>query len=129
MNQECVLVIEHDTLVRYPLAEYLRECGYRVLEAVNYTEARALLDKASHRIDVVLADIQTPDQDGFMFSSWLRRAHPHVELLVSGTVAKIAQNAGELCEEGPAGTKSPNYREVLDRIRRTLAARSRWRRL
>jgi len=60
MNEECVLIIEQDTLVRHPLAEYLRDCGYRVLEAVNYGEARALLDKASLRIDVVLADIQGP---------------------------------------------------------------------
>ena len=127
MNQECVLIIEHDTLVRHPLAEYLRECGYRVLEAVNYVEARALLDKASRRIDVVLADIQMPDQEGFTFSSWLRRSHPHVELLLSGTIAKIVQNAGELCEEGPAPRKPPDYREVLNRIRQTLAARSRWR--
>lgn len=124
MNQECVLIIEHDTLVRHPVAEYLRDCGYRVLEAANYIEARALLDKSPRHIDVVLADIQTPDQEGFIFSSWLRRSHPHVELLLSGTVAKIAQSAGELCEEGPMPTY-PDYRELLDRIRSSLAARSR----
>ena len=128
MNEECVLIIEQDTLVRHPLADYLRDCGYRVLEVVNYGEARALLDKTSLRIDVVLADIQGPDeQEGFLFSSWLRRAHPHVELLLSGTVAKIAQNAGELCEEGPAPIKPADYHLVLDRIRRALAARDRWR--
>jgi len=127
MNEECVLIIEQDTVVRHPLAEYLRDCGYRVLEAVNYGEARALLDKASLRIDVVLADIQAPEQEGFLFSSWLRRAHPHVELLLSGTVAKIAQNAGEICEEGPAPTKPPDHDAILDRIRRALAARDRWR--
>jgi DNA-binding NtrC family response regulator len=127
MEEDCVLIIEHDTLVRHPLAEYLRDCGYRVLEAVNYGEARALLDDASLRIDVVLADIRAPEQEGFLFSSWLRRAHPHVELLLSGTVGKIAQNAEEICEEGPAPTKPPDHHAVLDRIRRALAARARWR--
>ena len=127
MNEECVLIIEQDTLVRHPLADYLRDCGYRVLEAVNYGEARALLDKTSLRIDVVLADIQTPDQEGFTFSSWLRRAHSDVELLLSGTVARIAQNAEEVCEKGPAPTKPPDHNAILDRIRRALAARDRWR--
>lgn len=127
MNEECVLIVEHDTLVRHPLAEYLRDCGYRVLEAVNYREARALLDEASQGVDVVLANIQTPDQEGFKFSTWLRRLHPRVELLLSGTVVRIAQNAEELCEEGPAPIKPPDHHALLDRIRRALAARDRWR--
>jgi len=54
------------------------------LEAANYGEARALLDDASLRIDVVLADIQAPEQEAFLFYSWLRRVHPDVELLLSG---------------------------------------------
>jgi len=128
MNQECVLIVEHDTLVRHPLAEYLRDCGYRVVETVSYAEARTLFDKASDHIDVVLANIQTPDQEGFTFSSWLRRAHSDVEILLSGTVARIAQNAEEICEEGPAPTKPPDHNAILDRIRRALAARDRWRR-
>lgn len=61
------MIIEHDALVRHPLAEYLRDCGYRVLEAVNYKEARALLDQASLDVEVVLADIQAPDHEGFLF--------------------------------------------------------------
>ena len=39
----CILLVECDIVVRSPLAEYLRECGYRVLEAVNTIEARELL--------------------------------------------------------------------------------------
>jgi DNA-binding response OmpR family regulator len=35
-----ILVVERDILVRQPLAQYLRDCGYRVLEAVNAVEAR-----------------------------------------------------------------------------------------
>jgi hypothetical protein len=35
MNAPCVLLVDAEELVRTPLAQYLRECGYRVLEAVN----------------------------------------------------------------------------------------------
>lgn len=40
MTTASVLVVEHDVLVRHPLAKYLRECGYRVVEAITYDEAR-----------------------------------------------------------------------------------------
>ena len=41
MNEEaCILILEADVLVRQPLAAYLRECGYRVLEAASADEAR-----------------------------------------------------------------------------------------
>jgi hypothetical protein len=28
MSDPCILIVEQDLLVRTPLAEYLRECGY-----------------------------------------------------------------------------------------------------
>jgi hypothetical protein len=28
MSDPCILIVEQDLLVRNPLAEYLRECGY-----------------------------------------------------------------------------------------------------
>ena len=59
MNKPCVLLVDAEELVRTPLAEYLRECGYRVLEAINAKEAQRLLSEGSQTIDIVLADIQT----------------------------------------------------------------------
>jgi DNA-binding response OmpR family regulator len=125
MNEDCVLIIQHDVLVRHPLADYLRECGFRVVETVSYDEARAVLIEGSRRIDVVLADAQAPDQQGFAFASWLRSTHPDIELLLAASVAQVVEHAGELCEEGPTSSMAPDYREVFDRIRRSLAARER----
>ena len=39
-----ILVVEDEVLVRMPLAEYLRDCGYRVFEAASVAEAKAVLD-------------------------------------------------------------------------------------
>jgi CheY-like chemotaxis protein len=41
-----VLVVEDEMMVRMPIAEYLRDCGYNVLEAGNANEAIAALDAA-----------------------------------------------------------------------------------
>ena len=38
-----ILLVEDDILVRHPLADYLRECGFTVVEAVNGAEAKAVI--------------------------------------------------------------------------------------
>jgi DNA-binding NtrC family response regulator len=110
--------------VRHPLAEYLRECGYRVLEAQNAEEARALLEMMASSIDVVLADAAGASE-GFELAAWCRRAYPDLEIVLAGNVVKAVAKAGEICEEGPALIKPYEHQLVLDRIRRALAERDR----
>jgi DNA-binding response OmpR family regulator len=119
----CVLLVEPDTLIRTPLAEYLRECGYRVLEAFGTAEARRLLSGGTIAVDIVLADIDAPDEGGFALATWIRSAHPGVEVILAGTVERAAERAGALCQDGPALKKPYEHRLVLDRIKRLLAAR------
>jgi CheY-like chemotaxis protein len=42
---ETVLVLDDDVLVRMPICQYLRDCGYRVLEAASADEATVILQK------------------------------------------------------------------------------------
>jgi DNA-binding response OmpR family regulator len=119
-----LLIVEADILVRHPLAEYLRECGYRVLEAQNADEARALLETMASSIDVVLADA-AGTSDGFELATWCRRTYPNLDVVLAGNVVKAVAKAGEICEEGPALAKPYEHQLVLDRIRRALAERDR----
>lgn len=48
-----VLVVEDQVLVRYPVSEYLRRCGYRVFEAPNGEDAQVLF-ASCERIFVAL---------------------------------------------------------------------------
>lgn len=123
MSEPCILIVEGDGLIRAPLAQYLRECGYQVLEAVNAEEARHVLMSGEWRIDIVFADAQSPD--GFSLGAWIRRSHPGVAVIFAGTVAKAAEKAGDLCDEGPTLSKPYDHRAVLDRIQRLRAARDR----
>ena len=125
MSEACILIVEDDGLIRVPLAEYLRECGYQILEAVSASEARQLIASGEWRVDIVLADAGPPDESGFSLSAWIRREHPAVSVILVGTLAKAAEKAGELCDEGPALSRPYDHRTVLDRIRRLLAARDR----
>jgi DNA-binding response OmpR family regulator len=123
MAQSCLVLVEVDILVRHPLAEYLRECGYQVLEASNADEARSILKSGSWVIDVVLTDANIPGESGFALAGWLRREHPNIKVVLAGNVATAAEKAGDLCEEGPQLSKPYDHQLVLNHIRRLLATR------
>ena len=42
---DTILVLDDEVLVRMPICQYLRDCGYRVLEAADADEATAILQK------------------------------------------------------------------------------------
>ena len=76
INKACVMIVEEDILVRHPLAEYLRECGYKVAEAFNADEARQLLNAGLSSIDIVLADANASGEGGFALATWMRGNYP-----------------------------------------------------
>jgi DNA-binding response OmpR family regulator len=125
MTLPTILIVEHDVLVRGPLAAYLRECGYQVLEAVDAGEARQILSDAARSVDVVLADVNDRGGDGFELARWARRMRPEIQIVLAGSVASVAEKAGDLCGEGPTLSKPYDHQIVLDRIRRLLATRDR----
>lgn len=125
MKEPCILLADGEELVRSPLAQYLRECGYRVLEAINAEEGQRLLSEGSQTVDIVLADIQTLGEEAFGFVAWVRKNKPGIRVLSTGTIAATAHKAGDLCEEDPPIRKPYDHQLVLDRIRRLLAERDR----
>lgn len=122
--RETVLVVEHDVLVRMPIAQYLRDCGYRVIEAVNAEEAMSVLSHESTQVDVVFSSIDLADAvDGFGLAKWIRQHRPGLDVLLAGTVPRAVETAKELCAPAPI---SPHYdaKTVHEHIRRLLAARA-----
>ena len=125
MPQHCVLIVESELPVRHPVAEYLRECGYQVLEAVNTSEAMTLL-RAKGNIDVVLVDASNPGViDVFALSKWVRETKHRAKVLAAGSIPKMAEGAGELCSEGPTLTRPYHHVQLQEEIRRLLAAHER----
>jgi DNA-binding response OmpR family regulator len=123
-----ILVVEHDLMVRQPLAEYLRECGYWVVEATHTDEAIEVLQTASIAVEIVLADVSSSAKiDGFGLSRWMKANGLAAKLILAGTAEKVAATAGDLCEHGPLLTKPYDHALLLDRIKRESAARDRTR--
>jgi DNA-binding response OmpR family regulator len=120
-----ILIVEEDVLVRHPLAEYLRECGYKVAEAVDADEARQLLVRGPGGIDMVLVHATAETDRSFTFASWVRGKYPEIQVILAGTLTKATEKAASLCEDGPALTKPYDHKLVLAHIRRLRAARDR----
>jgi DNA-binding NtrC family response regulator len=78
-----VLVIEEDFLTRWGLAEYLRETGFEILEAVGADEAKAILDVGTP-VDAVLCDVGlTLDLDRRVFWQWAGHQRPELPMLLA----------------------------------------------
>lgn len=116
-----ILVVEDEVLIRLPVADYLRDCGYRVLEASTAEEAQAILG-AGEPIEVLFSDIDLgPGMNGFMLASWARRTYPNIRIVLTSGVTRMAQEAGDLCD-GPFVQKPYAYSTLAEHIRRLLAA-------
>jgi CheY-like chemotaxis protein len=121
---ETVLVVEDEVLLRLIVAEYLRDCGYKVIEAADADEALVVLEQPDLRIDVLFSDIEMPgSMDGFALAQWTRANRPGLEVILTGTVPRAVNAAADLCDEGPM-PKPYEPQSVHDRIRRLLARRA-----
>lgn len=120
--QQTVLVVEDEVLVRLVIAEYLRECGYRVHEAANADEAVAMLKSPDVSVDIVFSDLIMPgSMDGFGLARWIRAHRPEIDVVLTSGIDRSAEIAGTLCEAGPLLEKPYEPQRVVDRIKQLLA--------
>ena len=115
---ETILFVEDETLVRMDMAEFLRECGYRVYEAATAKEAIEAL-QAKFVIDLVFTDINLPDDmNGLELGEWTLRERPGVKVLVTtgdaSRTVDIPQTVGLVFAKPYTG------RDLLDRVRQAL---------
>ena len=121
---QTLLVVDDEVIIRTNIADYLRECGFRVIEAASADEAITVLKQPDYAVDAVLSDVEMPGLDGFGLAKWLRANRPDVKIILAGSPTQVAQQAGHLCEKGPELSKPYDHAIVLDRIRRLLAAKA-----
>lgn len=121
-----ILLVDGDVLVRHELAEYLRHCGYRVVEASTTDEAVTVLSEGGVALDALLCHAEAAgERNGFALAAWVRANRPGLPVLLAGSTERTAEAAGELCEEGPDLARPYDPAVVVDRIRRRLATRAR----
>jgi DNA-binding NtrC family response regulator len=117
---ETILVASSDALQRSMIAKYLRECGYSVIEATGFDDAKIAI--GHYEVDVVVSDTQMQDGTGFDLSTYIRSRHLNIEIILTQSLIKTAQVAGDLCEQGPLDQPYHPQR-LVDEIKRLSAFR------
>lgn len=112
-----VLVVADEVLARMAISDYLRECGYAVVEASNTAEAMEVLE-ADVSVDIAFADFSLPGSpESFALAQWIRRERPAIKIILTSGVAPTAKAAGKLCEGGPMLTRPYHPADLERRIR------------
>jgi DNA-binding response OmpR family regulator len=117
-----VMVVEPEVLIRMSIADFLRECGYKVIEGVTAEDVETVLH-SDVPLNVVFAEVKLRGKiDGFTLARTLRQTHPHLDVILTSGVSAAAEKSADLCEEGPM--KKP-YRaaDVATRIQKLLERR------
>src|ERR1700756_5751297 len=97
---DTILVVEDEGLIRLVIAQYLRDCGYRIIEAAHADEALLVLRKSELEIDVVFTDVELPgSMDGFALAQWVRSNRPDMDVILAGSVGRAVQAASDLCDQ------------------------------
>lgn len=92
-----ILVVEDEVRIRLTVADHLRDCGFRVLQAANGDEARRIIE-GGETIDLIFSDVQMPGTlDGFSLARWIRAHKPGVPVLLTSGYVKSAELAHDLC--------------------------------
>ncbi|WP_010188614.1 response regulator [Sphingomonas sp. PAMC 26605] len=121
-----ILIVDSDIISRHVIADYLRHCGYAVVEASTTEEAITALREASLGIDVILCDVgAVGSQPAFGLAHWVRSHQPQLEVRLAGSLEGVANTAADLCESGPHLNKPYEPEAVVDYVKRLRAARNR----
>ena len=119
-----VLVVDGDIVSRHVLADYLRHCGYAVVEAATIDEAFIALKEPSLSIDVILCHVSAlGSQTCFDLANWVRAHRPELEVKLAAGDETAAQTAAELCENGPHLARPYEPEAVTDYIKQLRASR------
>ena len=108
--------------MRASISDYLRECGYRVIEGATADDAWAAL-AANISLDIVFSEVTLPgSMNGFELARAIRRSHPGIDVILTTGIADAAHKSEDLCDQSPI-QKPYNHRDLAAQMHRLVARR------
>ncbi|MGQ0533050.1 MAG: response regulator transcription factor [Caulobacteraceae bacterium] len=123
--QPVVLLVEDEVLIRLAMADHLRLCGFKVVEAGSGVEAQELI-LAGLKIDLVFSDITMPGGiDGVGLAQWMQSTGVDAPVILASGVPRALDAATQNCANVRAVAAKPyDQDEIVAQIRAVLAAKT-----
>jgi DNA-binding response OmpR family regulator len=115
---EHILVVEDDRPTRDLIARYLTDNHFRVSTALTGAEGEGTLGRDP--VDLVVLDLNLPDQDGLMLAKRLLAEHDIPIVILTGRTEEMDRVLGLELGADDYVTKPFSPRELLARIRAVL---------
>lgn len=115
MNVHQILFVEDDPIISISASEFIRDRGFKVLDADSAVDAMKVIDRHGY-LSALVTDIDLgPGQDGFALARQARTAYPHLQVVfVSGTAA--GRHAAEGVEGSVFINKPYHPRQVVEAL-------------
>ena len=112
-SSQRVLVVDHEPEIRTRLAAILKGAGYEVVTA---RDGRSAAAQAKGRpVDLLIADLSTPKEEGVEMIRWLRNQQPKLKIIaMSGAFGPNALRAADILG-AQAVLRKPLAAEVVRR--------------
>jgi len=82
-NQETVLLVDDNALVRQTTRNVLESLGYTAFEAENGAQALQLFTLHKDEIDLLVSDIVMPVMDGVKLANEVQKLHPRLPVILA----------------------------------------------
>lgn len=115
---EHILVVEDDRPTRDLIARYLTDNHFRVSTAVTGAQGESAL--GGDPVDLVVLDLNLPDQDGLMLAKRLLAEHDIPIVILTGRIEEMDRVLGLELGADDYVSKPFSPRELLARIRAVL---------
>lgn len=79
-NEGSLLVVDDDRNICEAMADYLRSLGHRTETALSCRDALERIKE--FKFEIVICDVNLPDQDGFHLLEWVRANAPDTEVIL-----------------------------------------------
>ena len=122
VNDEVIVLVDDDPMIREPIRLYFEEFGFPVVEAESGQRFKEIL--STHNVALTLLDIGLPDVDGVELLSDIKRDYPDVAILMLTGIADL-QTALECIRKGADDylAKPVRLNEILIVVKKNLEKR------
>ncbi|NEI73102.1 PAS domain S-box protein [Rhizobium lusitanum] len=119
---ETVLVVEDDDSVRMLVVDVLNELGYRVIEAIDGSEALPVIE-GKGRVDLLISDVGLPGLNGRQIAEIAMSFRPSLKVLfITGYAATAASRSDFLAPGMEMITKPFAIDDLAQKVREILTA-------